>query len=109
MPEEPTERGREEQRADLLADLLEWHRREAKPAWWQYFERINVYEPDDFVRDSECIGGLEHVGVVDTVKRSLVHRFRFEPQDHKFHIGGAEPLDPATKVGAGTIVDIGDD
>jgi hypothetical protein len=21
----------------LLADLLDWHRREDKPAWWRYF------------------------------------------------------------------------
>ncbi|HEY3831529.1 MAG TPA: TM0106 family RecB-like putative nuclease [Acidimicrobiia bacterium] len=108
VPEEPTERGREEQARYLLAHLLEWHRREVKPAWWRYFERVNVYEPDDFVRDSECIGGLAYEGVVGTVKRSLVHRFRFEAQDHKFRTGH-EPLDPGTQKSAGTIMEIGDD
>jgi len=27
----------EEQARALLADLLDWHRREDKPAWWRYF------------------------------------------------------------------------
>ena len=31
------------ERRALLADLLDWHRREAKPAWWRYF----------YVRDAE--------------------------------------------------------
>ena len=28
---------RSRRREALLADLLEWHRREDKPAWWRYF------------------------------------------------------------------------
>jgi uncharacterized protein len=48
-------------------------------------------------------------GEVGSEKQSVIRRFRFEPQDHKFRIGGAEPLDPATKAGAGTIFEIGDD
>ena len=37
MPDDPEERTEEERARYLLADLLEWHRREAKPAWWRYF------------------------------------------------------------------------
>lgn len=92
----------------LLGHLLEWHRREAKPGWWQYFARCNDYEPQEFVDDSECIGGLEFVREVGPDKQSLVYEFRFEAQDHKFS-AGAQPVDPATGSGAGTIVDIGDD
>ena len=42
----------------LAGELLEYHRREARPAWWWYFERLGM-TPDDLVEDSESIGCLE--------------------------------------------------
>ena len=79
----------------LMADLLQWHRREAKPEWWQYFERVLRYEDDDFVADSETIGRLELEGEVGQIKRSTVWRYRFDPgQDFKLREGDIV-LDPA--------------
>ncbi len=37
VPEEESERTDEHQAQWLLAQLLEWHRREDKSAWWEYF------------------------------------------------------------------------
>ncbi|MDP9331964.1 MAG: TM0106 family RecB-like putative nuclease [Actinomycetota bacterium] len=105
VPDDPDECSAHEQSRFLLAQLLEWHRREAKPEWWQYFERINAYEPSQFVDDAECIGGLVSEGRIGTEQRSYVYRLRFEPQDHKFRAGDT-PIDPATEGGAGTIVSI---
>jgi hypothetical protein len=34
---ETSARTEEERARVLLADLIDWHRREAKPAWWRYF------------------------------------------------------------------------
>ena len=42
----------------LAGELLEYHRREARPAWWWYFERLGM-TPDELVEDSESIGCLE--------------------------------------------------
>lgn len=81
----------------LMADLLQWHRRETKPEWWLYFERVLTYEADDFVNDAETLGGLELIGQVDVVKQSAVWRYQFDPaQDHKFFVGD-KPLDPAAE------------
>jgi hypothetical protein len=41
------------------------------------------------------------------VKRSLVHRYRFLPQDHDMHVEDT-PHDPHTKKGAGEIVALDD-
>ncbi len=72
----------------LTADLLQWHRREAKPEWWQYFDRVLRYEDDDFVDDPETIGGLVLEGEVGKVKRSTIWRYRFDPgQDFKLSVG----------------------
>ena len=78
----------------LMADLLQWHRREAKPEWWSYFERRDHHDIDDFVADSETLGGLTLVGEVDRIKRSTVFRYEFDPtQDHKFR-PGSKAFDP---------------
>src|SRR6202044_1001085 len=37
LPADRAEWTTEQQAKALLADLLDWHRREAKPAWWRYF------------------------------------------------------------------------
>ncbi len=40
IPIEPDQRSADEQGRWLLAQLLSWHRREEKPAWWRYFDRL---------------------------------------------------------------------
>ena len=46
--------------AALLADLLDYHRREAKPEWWAYFERQKK-SLDDLLDDTEAIAYLTPV------------------------------------------------
>lgn len=79
---------------ELLAHLLEWHRREAKPEWWKYYRRINDFDETDLFEDTECIAGLEYLGTGERVRRSVVHRYRFDPQEHKLSVGDT-PVDPA--------------
>ncbi len=85
----------------LAAELLEYHRREARPAWWWFFERCQM-SADELVEDGEAIGRLRPEGVPRAVNRSMEYRFRFEAQQHKLGEGDA-PCDPATGKGAGTI------
>ena len=81
----------------LLAQLLGWHRREDKPEWWWYFQRVLRFNDDDLYHDTEAVAGLVYVGVVEQVKRSTIHRYRFDPaQEHKLPIGRAV-LDPAAE------------
>ena len=92
----------------LAGELLGYHRREARPAWWRFYERRDHMSPDDLVADSESIGKLEPEGAPPLrLKQSLVYRLRFPPQQHKLAPGDA-PFDPATKAGAGTILDLDD-
>jgi len=108
VPDDPADRDADQQARWLLAQLLSWHRREDKPTWWRYFDRVERATVDDLSDDPECIGGLEHVAELRKEKQSTVRRYRFEPQDHKF-VAGSQPVDPATRNGAGEIVDLGDD
>jgi len=86
----------------LLAQMLEWHRREEKSSWWEYF-RLCELSDDELQEDRNALGGLAYVAEVDHIKRSTVHRYRFPPQDHA--IDRAQAVrDPRTGHSAGTVV-----
>ncbi len=72
----------------LLADLLDWHRRDAKPVWWRYFH-LRTLSPAELVDEPDALGGLSGGEVVDQVKKSVVRRFSFPPQEYKFKAGDA--------------------
>jgi len=84
----------EQQARALLADLLDWHRREDKPAWWRYFY-LRTLSPAELIGEPDALGGLTGGDVVDRVARSVVRRFSFPPQEHKFSPGD-KARDPAT-------------
>ena len=78
----------------LLAYLLDFHRREDKSMWWEFFHRCGFSE-EELVADRTTLGGLTHVGEVGQVKRSVVHRYRFPEQPHEIEVGDS-PKNPAT-------------
>lgn len=97
--DDPPEDGRR------VADLLEFHNREAKPEWWAAFDRRDK-TMDELIEDVECLGGLSYAGVAPFPdKRSTVYTYRFPPQDFKLKPGdqvvNAQTMDPA-----GSIFDI---
>jgi uncharacterized protein len=91
----------------LAGELLEYHRREARPAWWWFFERCDKMSDEELIDDAESIAGLVEVGTPIADKRSLVYTLSFPAQQHKLAAGDA-PIDPATKKSAGTIAAIDD-
>lgn len=88
---------------ELLAHLLEFHRREAKPSWWAQFARAEMSE-EELIDDPESIGGLRSDGRPPRQdKKSLVFGFTFPPQDFKMRLGD-KPKRPVTLEPAGEIV-----
>ncbi|PYN92509.1 MAG: hypothetical protein DMD91_32150 [Candidatus Rokuibacteriota bacterium] len=85
----------------LAGELLEYHRREARPAWWWFFARCKM-SSEELFEDSESIGRLQPDGRPVAAKRSMDYRFSFPPQHHKLSPGDV-PLDPATGKPAGTL------
>ncbi|HEY3190759.1 MAG TPA: TM0106 family RecB-like putative nuclease, partial [Solirubrobacteraceae bacterium] len=90
----------------FAGELLEYHRREARPAWWAFFARCGM-SADELVDDAESIGRLEPEGRPTPGKRSFDYRFRFPVQQHKLAPGDV-PIDPATREAAGTLQSIDD-
>jgi uncharacterized protein len=103
VAEDPHQRTSEQQARWLLGQLLHWHRREDKPEWWAYFQRLSMTD-DELFEDSEAIGNLEYAGVVDEVAKSVVHRYTFDAaQEHKLGVG-EETADPRMEKSAGVVV-----
>jgi predicted RecB family nuclease len=75
----------------LLAQLLEYHRREEKPQWWEYFYHRSLDE-EELREDSDTIGGLELVGEPVPVKQSLEYTLQFPAQEHKIGTAGVDPV-----------------
>ena len=83
--EDPAQRGRW-----LLAQLLDWHRREDKAFWWRYFHLRDELTDEDRVNESDALGRLTYAGSEADPRprsRSTLHSYRFPPQDHKIDVG----------------------
>jgi predicted RecB family nuclease len=86
----------------LMAQLLHYHRREDKPVWWAYFERLDM-SAEELVEDAEAIGQLTldpQEPLAD--RKSYIYTLRFPEQEHKL-LPGAEALDPATERPVGVV------
>ncbi len=92
----------------LAAQLLVYHRREAKPEWWAYFERMRRKMLEDLVEDRQSIGNLRSSGEPPRpLDRSLAHVLLFDPQEHKLK-AGMHVHDRLTGKGAGEILALDD-
>ncbi len=89
---------------------------EDRPAWWRWFD-LQDRTPDELVDAPDALGRLEYIRDVEQRKQSLVRRYRFPPQDHKFrpgsHVDDPWARDQPTEAGsmaedAGTVVMVDD-
>ncbi|MBM4420959.1 MAG: TM0106 family RecB-like putative nuclease, partial [Chloroflexi bacterium] len=101
LPEDRTADDPEQRARRLLAALLSWHRREARPQWWEHFRRLGMTDEELF-EESGSIAGLVPTGKERPEKKSRVREFRFEHQEHKFDVDD-KAFDPATTKEAGDV------
>jgi predicted RecB family nuclease len=66
----------------LLAQLLEYHRREARPQWWEYFFHLSL-DDEELLDDGDTIGGLELVERREATNLSFDYVLSFPAQEHK--------------------------
>jgi predicted RecB family nuclease len=80
VPIDPAERSREQHGRWLLAHILDWHRREDKAAWWEYF-RLSALSADELLDERAGLSGLTFIGTVGGTAKAPIHRYRFPPQE----------------------------
>jgi predicted RecB family nuclease len=104
VPDDETDRTAEDQARWLLAQMLEWHRREEKSSWWEYFRMCDLSD-DEVLEDKKAMGGLVYEGQAGREKRSIIHRYRFPPQEYAIDQARAVH-DPKTQKSAGQLAGI---
>ena len=58
--------------------MMEFHRREDKASWWEYFRLLGL--PEDELQDERrAVGDLEFMEVVD--QKARIQQYRFPPQE----------------------------
>jgi predicted RecB family nuclease len=98
VPDEPVDRTTEQSARALMADLLEFHRRDAKPQWWAYFHRKSLTD-EDLVGEQDAIAGLIFEADDGPItKQSNAFRYSFPLQEHRF-VAGDSAEDPVSGLG----------
>ena len=95
----------------LLAQLLNWHRRESKSFWWRYFYLANELTDEERREEPDALGELTFGrSWADPAPRarSTIYRFHFPVQEHAVTVDST-PHDPETQEAVGTVVHLDDD
>src|SRR5215472_1783173 len=86
IPPEPELRSAEQAACSLLANLLDWHRREGKADWWEYF-RLKDLPDEDLLDERSAIAGLRFVSTLGVMRKIPTDRYSFEKQETDVRAG----------------------
>jgi predicted RecB family nuclease len=80
VPTDSSERTEEEQAEWLLAQLLDWHRRENKATYWEGY-RLADLDDHDLLEERAGLSGLQLVERVAVERKIPTDRYSFEKQE----------------------------
>ncbi|MEX2534493.1 MAG: TM0106 family RecB-like putative nuclease [Trueperaceae bacterium] len=80
LPEDEQSWSDDQRALALLADLIDFERREEKVSWWGFYE-LRGMEPESLAVHSKGIVGLELVGSVGGTVQAPIHRYRYPSQE----------------------------
>jgi predicted RecB family nuclease len=100
VPVEEDDRSPEEHGRWLLAQLLDWHRREDKAFWWRFFDLCGMTD-EELVDEREALGRITFDAILGPDKQAVLERYRFPIQDHGMKIGREVVNPESVKPGEG--------
>lgn len=89
VPADVTMRTEEQHARWLLAHTLDWHRREQKALWWEFF-RLADLPAEDLLDERAGLADLTFAGTHGGTARAPIHRYTFPSQETE--IRGSEDL-----------------
>ena len=104
VPEEPEERSEEQAGRWLLAHLLDWHRREVKSEWWEFF-RLAELTDEELLDERSALSGLRFVERLGVHRNIPTDRYSFEKQETDIR-AGEELCVKNDKIGEAVAIDI---
>jgi uncharacterized protein len=103
VPADVSDRTAEQHGRWLLAQILDWHRRERKAAWWEHY-RLADLSAEELVDERAALAGLEFIRPAGGTARAPIHRYSFPPQETELR--GDEDLRACGGDKFGTVVEI---
>lgn len=104
IPDDPDNRTQEQRACWLLANLLEFHRRESKAGWHEFF-RLCRMPGDELLDERSALSGLRFEARIGGTKKSPIDRYSFPAQDFDV-LEGADLCIPGEGASLGTVVAI---
>ncbi len=86
LPEDPEEWSDAQRASWLLAEMLEYHRREMNCAHWEFF-RLHDLEQAELMAERKTLTGLEFVGRAGGTTACPIHRYRYTEQEAALDVG----------------------
>jgi AAA domain/RNase_H superfamily len=80
VPFEKENRSPEQQAKWLLANMLDWYRREKKSFWWEVF-RLQDLTDEELLEEKDALAGLTFTGKREPEKKSFVDYYTFPEQE----------------------------
>jgi uncharacterized protein len=107
LPTHPLARNQEQSGQWLMAQLLDWHRREEKSGWWEFF-RLRDLGEEDLLDEKAAIAHLRFEHRIGVDGKSPVDRYTFDKQETEIRdgdtvvhrgdpIGKVQAVDPASR------------
>ena len=104
IPAAPEDRTQAQAARWLLSDLIDWHRREAKVDWWEYFRLVDL-TPEDLLDERDAISGLAFQARIEVTRNVPTDRYSFEKQETRIRDGDTV-CERGEKVGTVVGIDI---
>jgi predicted RecB family nuclease len=92
-----------EQARFILANLLDWYRREDKSIWWEYFRLMELH-PDEHLDEKGSLTFLQYTGERVPEKRSFIDTYTFPGQECELRVG--DKIKTTEGSSAGEIVEL---
>ena len=85
VPFNPVERSEEQAARWMLAQLLDWHRRENKASWWEGY-RLAELDGEDLMEERTGLAGLRFVKRIAVERGIATDRYAFEKQETEVRV-----------------------
>jgi predicted RecB family nuclease len=86
IPADPAERNPEQAARWLLSHLLDWHRREVKSEYWEYY-RLGSLSDEELLDERSGLAGLSFVERLGIERKIPTDRYSFEKQETDLRSG----------------------
>ena len=86
VADDPGRRDEEQAARWLLSNLLDWHRRELKADWWEFY-RLGDLSDEDLLDERSALSGLQFVERLGIQRNIPTDRYAFEKQEAQVRAG----------------------